>query len=125
MGDLILKLKSLHYNIYFLLAKRKRLVDRLKAFYCILSFSALESLQKAVALQEEVLDTHEELILTHQAMSTVLKALGREEEAERQMQLARDSEKRLDSRDVPLETLEIREEQGWLVPDPVPTSKRQ
>ena len=54
----------------------------------MVSFSALESLQKAVTLQEEVLDTHEELILTHQALSVVLKCLGREKEAERELQLA-------------------------------------
>jgi len=74
--------------------------------------SALESLQKAVALQEKVLDTHEELILTHQAMSVVLEALGREEEVEREMELAGECVKRLDSPEVSLEIIETREEKG-------------
>jgi len=104
------------------MARKKRSVDELTAFYCVLSFSALESLQRAVSLQEEVLDTHDELIHTHQAMSIVLKGLGREEEAEREMELAGECAKRLDSLEVPLEILQISEEKGWVVSDPVPIS---
>ena len=94
-------------------------------FYCILPFSALESLEKAVSLQEEVLDTHEELIHTHQAMSDVLKALGREEEAEKEMELAAECAKRLDRLDVPCEMYKTSKEHGWVVSDPVPISSRQ
>ena len=85
------------------------------AFYCALYFSALESLRKAVVLQEEVLDTHEELILTHQAMSEVLKCLGREEEAEGELDLALEATKNLDPLQDPLERLQVREENGWAV----------
>ena len=63
-------------------------------------------------MQEKVLDTHEELIQTHQAMSVVLEALGREEEVEREMELAGECVKRLDSPQVPLEIFETREEKG-------------
>jgi len=98
--------------VYFFVAREKRLVDGLTAFYCILSFSALESLKKAVALQEEVLDTHEELILTHQAMSAVLKCLGREDEAEGELELALESFSKVDSLQVPLENLQISEKNG-------------
>ena len=92
---------------------------------CILSFSALKILQRAAALQREVLDTHEELILTHQAISIVLVRLGREEEAEREMELAGECAKRLDSLEVPLEIFETREEKEWLMPVPVPISSKQ
>jgi len=84
--------------------------------------SALENLEKAVSLQEEVLDTHDELIHTHQALSLVLKGLGREEEAEREMELAAESAKRLDSLEVPLEIFQTSEEKEWVVSDPVPIS---
>ena len=80
----------------------------------MLSFSALIHLEKAVALQKEVLDTHEELILSHQAMAVALRSLGREEEAEREMELAGECAKRLDSLEVPLDVLETSEE-GELV----------
>ena len=103
---------------------KKRFVDELTAFYYILSFSALESLEKAVSLQEEVLDTHDELIHTHQAMSVVLKGLGREEEAEREMELAGECAKRLDSPEVPLEIFQTGEEKGWVVSDSVPIRRR-
>ena len=69
-------------------------------------FSALKYLEKAVALQEEVLDTHEELILTHQAMSVALRGLGREKDAEREMELAGECAKTLDSLEVPLDVIE-------------------
>ena len=69
-----------------------------------------------------MLDTHEELIHTHQAMSVVLKGLGREEEAEREMELAGECAKRLDSPEVPLEVLQTSEEKGWVISDPVPIS---
>jgi len=48
-----------------------------------------------VELLEEVLDTHEELILTHQAMAVVLKELGRDEEAEREMDQAGECAKKI------------------------------
>ena len=92
---------------------------------CIFSFSALKILQKAAALQTEVLDTHEELILTHQAISIVLVRLGREEEAEREMEQAGECAKRLDSVEVPLEIFEVREEKERRMPVPVPISNRQ
>ena len=111
--------------IFFLLARRKRLVYGLTAFRCILSFSALEILKKGVTLQEEVLDTHDELIHTHQAMSVVLKCLGREDEAEKEMELAGESAKRLDSLEIPLEMFQTSEEKGWVVSDPVPISSSQ
>lgn len=69
-----------------------------------------------------MLDTHDELIHTHQAMSLVLKGLGREEEAEREMELAAESAKRLDSLEVPLEIFQTSEEKEWVVSDPVPIS---
>ena len=56
-----------------------------------------------------MLDTHEELILTHQAISDALKGLGREDEAEAEIDLAWESAKRL----------EIREEKGRMLSDPV------
>lgn len=111
--------------VYFFVAPEKRLVDGLTAFYCIVSFSALESLKKAVALQEEVLDTHEELILTHQATSVVLKCLGREEEAEGELELAGESARKLDSLQVPLESLQNSEKNGWVLSGPVPISSSQ
>ena len=91
----------------------------------IFSFSALQILEKAVLLQEEVLDTHDELIHTHQAMSIVLKSLGREEQAEREMELAGECAKRLDSVEVNLEIFQTSEEMGWVVSDSVPISRSQ
>ena len=76
-------------------------------------------------MQNEVLDTHDELIHTHQALSIVLKGLGREEEAEREMELAGECAKRMDSREVPLEILQTSEEMGWVVSDSVPISSSQ
>ena len=67
---------------------------------------ALEHLNHAVELLEEVLDTHEELILTHQALAVVLKELGRDEEAEREMDQAGERAKKLDSLEVSLPTLQ-------------------
>lgn len=90
-------------------------MDGLTAFCYALYFSALEIFKKAVVLQEEVLDTHEELILTHQAMSNVLKCLGREEEAEGELELALEATKKLDPLQDPLGRLEVREENGWAV----------
>lgn len=66
------------------------------------------------------MDTHEELILTHQAMAVVLKELGRDEEAEREMERAGECANKLDSLEVPLQTLRTHEEQGWQKTDPVP-----
>ena len=47
--------------------------------HLIFSFRALQSLEKAVLLQNEVLDTHDELIHTHQTMSIVFQGLGKRE----------------------------------------------
>ena len=95
------------------------------ASYCNFSFSALQSLEKAVLLQNEVLDTHDELIHTHQALSIVLKGLGREEEAEKEMELAGECAKRMDSPEVPLEIFQTSEKMGWVVSDSVPISSSQ
>ncbi len=84
------------------------------AFTVLTSFSALKHLEEAVALQEEVLDTHEELILTHQAMSVAFRGLGREEEAEREMERAGECAKKLDSLEVPLDVIETSEEDGMV-----------
>lgn len=51
--------------------------------------------------------------------------LGREEEAEREMELAEECAKRLDSLEVPLEKFETRGEKEWVVSDPVPITSRQ
>lgn len=53
-----------------------------------------------------MLDTHEELILTHQAMSVALSGLGREDDAERERERARECAKKLDSLEVPLDAIE-------------------
>ena len=53
-------------------------------------------------MQEEVLDTYEELILTHQALALALKELGRDDEAEREMEQAQECAKNVASLDVPL-----------------------
>ena len=42
---------------------------------------ALENLQLAAKIQDEVLDTHEETMRSHQEIACVLKLLGKEEEA--------------------------------------------
>jgi len=49
-------------------------------------------------------------------MSVVLKGLGREEEAEREMELAGECAKRLDPLEVPLEIFHMHsiEEKGWV-----------
>lgn len=54
----------------------------------MVSFSALRHLEEAVKLQIKVLDTPEELIITYQAMADVLRGLGREEDAEKEMERA-------------------------------------
>ena len=53
--------------------------------FAVISFSALKCLEKALELREEVLDTTDELIYTHQAKAVVLRGLGRKEEAEEEM----------------------------------------
>ena len=83
-------------------------------------FSALEHFKHAAELQKEVLDTHEELILTYQEMAVVLKELGRTEEAEREMDRAKECAQKLDSLEVPVETFVTHEEKGWQKTDPVP-----
>ena len=67
-----------------------------------------------------MLDTHEELVLSHQEAAAVLKDLGNKEEADREMERASECAKRLDVLEVPLQTLGIHEEEGWQKTDPVP-----
>ena len=67
-----------------------------------------------------MLDTHEELVLSHQETAIVLKDLGNKEEADREMERAGECAKRLDLLEVPLQTLNIHEEDGWQKTDPVP-----
>ena len=82
----------------------------------------MQHLQKAAALQEEVLDTHEELILTHQAMADALSGLGRHEEAQRETDLAGDCAKKVEPIDVPLEIYKNRVVKDWVMPVSVPVS---
>ena len=67
-----------------------------------------------------MLDTHEELVLSHRETAAVLKDLGNKEEADREMERAGECAKRLDISEVPLQTLCIHEEEGWQKTDPVP-----
>ena len=86
------------------------------------TFRALKHLQHAIELQEEVLDTPEELILSHQETAVVLKDLGMKEEAEREMERAGVCCKRLDVSDaleVPWQCYIIHEEEGRQTTDPV------
>ena len=66
-----------------------------------------------------MLDTHEELVLSHQETAVVLKDLGNEEEAEREMERAGECAKRLEVLEVPLQRLIIDEEEGYQKTDPV------
>ena len=69
-----------------------------------------------------MLDTHEELVLSHQETSVVLKDLGNKEEAEREMERAGECCKRLDVLDaleVPWQRYIIHEEEGQQTTDPV------
>ena len=52
-----------------------------------------------------MLDTHEELILAHQAMAVVLKELGRDDEAEKEMYRVGECAKKVDSLELPLPAL--------------------
>ena len=67
-----------------------------------------------------MLDTHEELVLSHQETALVLNDLGNKEEAEREMERAGECAKRRDVLEVQLQTLNIHEEDGWQKTDPVP-----
>ena len=67
-----------------------------------------------------MLDTHEELVLSHQETAVVLNDLGNKEEAEREMERAGECAKRRDVLEVQLQTLNINEEDGWQKTDPVP-----
>ena len=67
-----------------------------------------------------MLDTPEELVLSHQETAVVLKDLENKEEADREMERAGECAKRLDVLEVPLQTLNIHEEDGWQKTDPVP-----
>ena len=55
-------------------------------------------------------------------MAVVLKELGRDEEAEKEIKRAGECAQRLDSLDVPIQILRIHEEKGWQKTDPVPIS---
>ena len=66
------------------------------------------------------MDTHEELVLSHQETAVVLNDLGNKEEAEREMERAGECAKRRDVLEVQLQTLNIHEEDGWQKTDPVP-----
>ena len=67
-----------------------------------------------------MLDTHDELVLSHQETAVVLNDLGNKEEAEREMERAGECAKRRDVLEVQLQTLNIHEEDGWQKTDPVP-----
>ena len=67
-----------------------------------------------------MLDTHEELVLSHQETAVVLNDLGNKEEAERELERAGECAKRRDVLEVQLQTLNIHEEDGWQKTDPVP-----
>ena len=67
-----------------------------------------------------MLDTHEELVLSHQETAVVLNDLGNKEEAEREMERAGECAKRRDVLEVQLQTLNIHEEDGWQKTDPMP-----
>lgn len=68
------------------------------------TFRALKHLQHAIELQEEVLDTREELVFSHQETAVILKGLGNKEEAKREMERAGECAKRLDVLEVPLQS---------------------
>ena len=70
-----------------------------------------------------MLDTHEELIHTHQAKSVVLSCLGREEEAKTEMELADECANRLESMEVSLEVLETSEEAGMVTITVIPPAE--
>jgi len=74
--------------------------------YKLTSFRALIYLKKAVTLQKEVLETPEELIITHQAIANVLRGLKREEDAENEMERVAEYVKML----APLEVIETRKD---------------
>ena len=60
-------------------------------------------------MQEEVLDTYEELIFTHQAMAVALRGLGRTEEAEEEMKCSNECAKKSDSWEAPSDMLGTKE----------------
>ena len=72
-----------------------------------------------------MLDTHEELILTHQAMSVTLSSLGRDEDAEKEMELAGECAKKVESLDVPLDVYVTRIVKEWVMPISVPVSSSE
>lgn len=92
--------------------------------YETIPFRALTQLKEAVTLQKEVLDTKEELIITHQATASVLRGLGREEDAEREMERAAECVKSLSPLEVALEANENRDE-NELMTASVSPSKEQ
>lgn len=79
--------------------------------YELISFRALIYLKKAVTLQKEVLDTPEELIITHQAIANILKGLNREEEAENEMERVAEYVKMLAPLEPALELHEARKDE--------------
>lgn len=78
--------------------------------YKLISFRALIYLKKAVTLQKEVLDTPEELIITHQAIANVLRGLKREEDAENEMERVAEYVKMLAPLELALEVNETRKD---------------
>ena len=72
-----------------------------------LSCSALRYLKEAIDLQEEVSDTHLQLIHTHQDMAIALRGLGRNSEAEEEMTRAAECAKKLEKE-------EKEEENDWM-----------
>lgn len=70
---------------------------------------------EAMELQEEVLDTQDELIHTHQALSIALRGLKRTKDGEEEMNRARECAKKLDSWEPPFDKMEIQElEENWV-----------
>ena len=87
-------------------------------------FSALDYLKEAAKLQEEVLDTHDELIHTYQTLSIVLRYLGREKEAEEEVKRAEECAKNLASWKAPLKRVESHEgEKGWMAVSAIPDAQ--
>ena len=91
----------------------------------MISFRALTQLKEAVTLQREVLDTQEELIITHQAIANVLRGLGREEDAEREMERAAECAKSLGPLEFALGVNETRDENDLVTASVSPSQEEQ
>lgn len=94
-------------------AEHRRVIGRgiFGVSYELISFRALIYLKKAVTLQKEVLDTPEELIITHQAIANVLRGLKREEDAENEMELVAEYVKMLAPLELALAVNETRKDE--------------